>query len=272
MSDLPRDAHHDDAVDPLDVALAVVAVALATTDAVRRTVRRRLAPVERLVLQPWFLPERARPGTWLSAGLRSAATRGRARRERLGSRFDALVPVAVDAAMRRVRLTEVIRRHVDLDELVALVDLDAAAARLDVDAVVARADIDAVVARVDVDAVAARVDVQAVADRIDLDEAARRLDIEAVLDRLDLTETVLQRVDLAAVAGAVLTQVDVPAVVEGILDEIDLPEIIRESTGTMASDTVRGVRMQGVSADETVSRVVDRLLLRRGRPAPGGPG
>ena len=263
MSDLPRDAQHDDAVDPLDVALAVVAVALATTDAVRRAVRRRLAPVERLVLQPSFLPERARPGTWLSAGLRSAAARGRTRRERLGSRFDALVPVAVDAAMRRVRPTEVIRRHVDLDELVA---------RLAVDAVVARAARDAVAARVDVDAVAARVDVQAVADRIDLDEAARRLDIEAVLDRLDLTETVLQRVDLAAVASAVLTQVDVPTVVEGILDEIDLPEIIRESTGSMASDTVRGVRMQGVSADETVSRVVDRLLLRRGRPAPGGPG
>ena len=35
----------------------------------------------------------------------------------------------------------------------------------------------------------------------------------------------------------------------------------------MASDTVRGVRMQGINADEAVGRAVDRLLLRRGRRA-----
>jgi hypothetical protein len=40
----------------------------------------------------------------------------------------------------------------------------------------------------------------------------------------------------------------------------------------MASDTVRGVRMQGINADEAVGRAVDRLLLRRGRRATEAPG
>jgi hypothetical protein len=62
-----------------------------------------------------------------------------------------------------------------------------------------------------------------------------------------------------------------------VLAEIDLPEIIRESTGAMASDTVRGVRMQTISADDAVGRAVDRLRLRRARrvaaepPPPGVP-
>jgi hypothetical protein len=88
-----------------------------------------------------------------------------------------------------------------------------------------------------------------------------------VLDRIDLTSIVLQRVDLNAVVEAVLTQVDVSALVGEVLDEIDLPEIIRESTGAMASDTVRTVRMQGVNADEAVGRLV-RVLMRRNGPAP----
>jgi hypothetical protein len=39
----------------------------------------------------------------------------------------------------------------------------------------------------------------------------------------------------------------------------------------MASDTVRGARMQGIHADEAVSRAVDRILLRRNRRHPGAP-
>ena len=33
----------------------------------------------------------------------------------------------------------------------------------------------------------------------------------------------------------------------------------------MASETVRGVRMQGITADEAVGRAVDRFRLRRSR-------
>jgi hypothetical protein len=58
---------------------------------------------------------------------------------------------------------------------------------------------------------------------------------------------------------------------EEVIDAVDLPEIIRESTGSMASDTVRGARMQGIHADEAVGRAMDRILLRRSRRDPGGP-
>ena len=107
--------------------------------------------------------------------------------------------------------------------------------------------------------------------RVDLDETVSRLDIEAVLDRMDLTETVLKRVDLVKVVDAVLAQMDLIALANEIIDGVDLPEIIRDSTGSMASETVKGVRMQGIGADQAVGRAVDRLLLRHAR-ASGTPG
>ena len=168
----------------------------------------------------------------VEAGARPLVRIGRSWRMRVVREVDHVLPLLVDLALRR---------YVDLDGLVATVDLDAAAEHLDVEAVI---------------------------ERVDLDAVAARIDVEAILDRLDLTTTVLNRVDMKAVVDGVLQQVDLAGLVEGVLDEIDLPEIIRESTGTMASDTVRNVRMQGVNADEAVTRAVDRLLLRR-RPAPG---
>ena len=205
---LPDDAAT--ALTALDLVVGTLAVTAQATQATIRTLR--LAP-----LVAW--------------GARPFLDAGRTVRERVAREVDALLPVVVNAA---------VRRYVDLDGLVATVDLDAVAARLDVEAVI---------------------------ERVDLNEVAERIDVEAILDRLDLTDTVLTRVDLKLVIDQVLAQMDLPVLVEGVLDEIDLPEIIRDSTGTMASETVRGVRMQGVTADEAVSRVVDRLLLRR-RPEP----
>jgi hypothetical protein len=101
---------------------------------------------------------------------------------------------------------------------------------------------------VDVDGVARRLDVAAVVDRVDVDAVASRLDVEAVVRRLDLA-------GLAA----------------EVIDAVDLPELIRESTGSMASETVRGARMQGIAADDAVARAVDRLRVRgRGRSSPVG--
>jgi hypothetical protein len=168
----------------------------------------------------------------VAAGARPFLRTGRSWRLRVVREVDHVLPLLVDLA---------VRRYVDIDGIVATVDIDAVAERLDVEAVIANVDLDAIAARIDVD---------------------------AILDRLDLTATVLERVDMKVVVDGVLQQVDVAALVEEVLDDIDLPEIIRESTGTMASDTVRNARMQGVSADEAVTRVVDRLLMRR-RPAPG---
>jgi hypothetical protein len=187
-------------------------------------------------------------------------------------------------------IADVVRR-VDIDAVARRLDVDAVARRLDIEAVLDRIDLTAtvlyrvdlevlvreildqldersiglVVDRVDVDAVARRLDLDAVARRLDIDAVARRLDIEAVLDRIDLTGTVLRRVDLKTVVDTALTQVDLIGIAEQVIDGVDLPEIIRESTGSMASDTVRGVRMQGIEADQAVGRAMDRLLLRHAR-------
>ncbi|MFL6131989.1 MAG: hypothetical protein ACJ72A_04280, partial [Nocardioidaceae bacterium] len=58
---------------------------------------------------------------------------------------------------------------------------------------------------------------------------------------------------------------DLVALARDVIAQLDLPEIIRESTGSMASDTVRGARMQSISGDEALSRIIDRLSMRRWR-------
>jgi hypothetical protein len=72
-----------------------------------------------------------------------------------------------------------------------------------------------------------------------------------------------------AVAAEVMKRIDMAGLAEGVIAEVDLAEIIRQSTGSVASDTVRGVRMQGISGDQAVGRVVGRLRLRRRPTDPG---
>ena len=101
--------------------------------------------------------------------------------------------------------------------------------------------------------------------------------LDTVLDQVDLTQLVLERVDVNAVIAAadvdavvaradidaVLERIDLIALAETIIDGVDLPGIIRDSTGSIASEGIRGVRMQTIDADERVNRLVDRVLLRR---------
>lgn len=68
---------------------------------------------------------------------------------------------------------------------------------------------------------------------------------------------------LVAMLDDVLDRVDLAGIANRVIDEIDLPAIIRESSGAMASETVLGMRIRGIEADERVNRVVDRVLLRR---------
>ena len=119
---------------------------------------------------------------------------------------------------------------------------------IDVDAVVARVDLDAIIERIDIDAIAARIDLDAIAARLDLDAIVARVDIDAVLARVDL-----------------------PELTEQVIEEVDLGEIIRESSSTMASETVDALRVQGMRVDGLVSRVVDRILLREGARQTGPP-
>jgi hypothetical protein len=88
-----------------------------------------------------------------------------------------------------------------------------------------------------------------------------------VLRRADLTALVIRYVDL----DQVMSRIDVNAVarrvdLEALLAAVDLPEIIRESTGTLASDTVRRARIRGIAADDAVEQVRNRLLRRDVRP------
>jgi len=181
-----------------------------------------------------------------------------------------LVTSAVRAVDRLVDavVTDVVRR----------VDVDTVAQRLDIPALLDRLDLtDVVLSRVDLQRVVrevlTRLDEETLAEvlvLVDVDAVAARLDVDAVLDRVDMTALVLERVDMGAVVDAAVAKIDLVGLAEQVIDGVDLPELIRESTGSMASDTVRGVRMHGIEADQTVSRAMDRLFRSR-RPVPGTP-
>jgi hypothetical protein len=117
----------------------------------------------------------------------------------------------------------------------------------------------AVLDEVDLDGVVARVDLDRIVDRLDLDRIAERLDLDAIAARIDV-DAIAARIDV----DTVVARVDLPSLTEQIMDEIDIGEIIRESSGTMAAETVDALRVQGMRADRLLSRVVDRVLRRTG--------
>ena len=151
----------------LDVAVALASSALATAGTLERGATAVARPLAAVVLHPPMVAPRYQPGTWLvGVARRGGRRRDQAVRE-LSAWLDRVVPVVAMELLRRIDLTEAVRRYVDLDGLVAGVDVDAVAARLDIDAV------------------------------------AKRLDLDAVVNRLDLTSIVLERVDIDAVVDAV---------------------------------------------------------------------
>jgi hypothetical protein len=132
--------------------------------------------------------------------------------------------------------------------------------------IVDRLDIDAIVDRVDIERVLARVDLNEVAGRLDVDAVAARLDLERLIGRLDLAaiaQSVIDQLDLTAMAEGVLDQLDLTEIAERVINELELTELIRESTGTITVDAVDALRVGGMHADRLVTRVVDRLLMRR---------
>ena len=114
------------------------------------------------------------------------------------------------------------------------------------------------------DAIVARLNLtDLVVEQVDLNRL-----VNAALDSLDLTQLVIDRVDV----DAIVAQADIELVIDRIpiiplanyvIEEIDLPQIIRESTGGIATDAVNAVRVQGVGADQLVSRMADKVLFRR---------
>jgi hypothetical protein len=173
----------------------------------------------------------------------------RSRNEETATAFAyALMPELVSTMLDQLDLTELVRERVDLDRIVQDVDIDAIAARIDLDPILERVDVDAIAAALDVDEVVARVDLDRVVDRVDVQAVASRVDVEALVSRMDL--------------GAIASRV---------LDELDIPAIVRGSTGAMATETVDGIRLQGMNADRLVARLVNRTLRRSDPGAPPVP-
>jgi hypothetical protein len=178
---------------------------------------------------------------WAARGL---AEQRRAQAAAVGA-VRTLIVAVVTAVLDEINLDEVVAR-VDIDRIVDRIDLNQIAARIDLDAIVERIDVGAIVERVDVDAIAGRIDLDAIASRIDLDAIVARVDLDAMVGRIDL-------------AG----------LTEQVIDEVDLGEIIRESSSTMATETVDALRVQGMRVDGLVSRIVDRILFRQGERQTG---
>ena len=202
------------------------------------------------------------PARALGGPLATLARRGHEARSFVVAGADRVVNAVVILAIRRVL------DQLDLTALVReRVDLDAVAGDLDVDAVVAKADLDRVVARVDIDGIIARVDIDGIIDRVDIDRIIDRVDIDGIIDRVDL-ERIVDRLDVNAVASrvdldAIVARLDLIGLADYVVDGIDLPGIVRESSGMMASETLSGVRLQSLQADEAVSRAISRWIPGR---------
>jgi hypothetical protein len=217
----------------LRVALDTVDVTIGTVARLSRLTR-RAAGAARVAAPPARALLRVGRGVaWRLPGPGDAVrNEGRALRERgldgvrdaARARLDAIVPVVVAAVLGRVDLTDLVVYRVDLDRVVR---------ELDIDAVLDRVDL-----------------TDLVIHRVDLDRVVRELDVDAVVARADL-DAVIARVDLLALA-------------EFVVDGIDLPKVIRESTGSVASEGLRQVRLTSVEADRALAQLVDRMMFRRG--------
>jgi PAS domain-containing protein len=217
----------------VDVALGVLGASVGAGLAVVRATAQSPALRSAAGWRPPLVPARLQPAALLA----DLARRGALHRVWAGREVERLLdqwtPVVVEMLVSRLDLTGIVTRHVDIDDVVKAVDLDA---------VVARIDLDAIVQRIDLDAAISGVDLNAAVEGVDIDAIAGKLDIEAVIERIDVV-----------------------AMVEEVIAAIDLPAIIRDSTGSMASETVRSARMTGISADEAISRSIERYLFRRRR-------
>lgn len=133
---------------------------------------------------------------------------------------------------------------------------------------VADAATDRVLDTVDINRVLEHVDVNAVLERVDVDAVLDRVDVNAVLDRVDV-QRLLDRVDVQRIVGradaqAILDSVDL----EGAVRRSGVPDIVAETTSRMAGSTISLARQQINRIDLGLSRLVARLLGRRGSLRP----
>jgi hypothetical protein len=179
------------------------------------------------------------PGAGVAARTLSAVTR----------------PLVADGVRARRRTAAQAQRALEraVPAIVELIDVDAIVRRIDADVVVAAIDVDALLRRTDVNAVLRRVDLDAVLAEVNLDELIGRIDVDAIAARVDV--------------NAIVQRVDVDAVVE----QTELGTIVARSTSGFASEALDVARAQTVGVDTLVTRLVDRLLRRRGEGPLGPP-
>jgi hypothetical protein len=107
-----------------------------------------------------------------------------------------------------------------------------------------------------------------VIERIDIDRIIEQLDMDRIIERVDV-DRIAARLDV----DSVLARTDVVGLAREVIQELDVPEMIRESSGTLAAESIEVLRMQGMEADRLVARLIDGLLRRRnGRTGPPAKG
>jgi hypothetical protein len=117
---------------------------------------------------------------------------------------------------------------------------------------------DAVMEQLDTtDLVLEHVDIQRIAETVDINPLVDRLDMDRLTDRIDM-DALVARLDI----GALIGRLDIAAIAADVIDQLDIPDLIREVTADTTSESVRNVRLRGVGADRTITRVADRLLRR----------
>jgi hypothetical protein len=149
-----------------------------------------------------------------------------------------IIREVITALVDEVDLTELVRKHVDINAIATEIDVDTIAARIDIDAILNRVDLDAVI------------------ETVDLNRAVGGVDLDAIAAKIDV-EAVIARVDLIGLAN-------------DIIDGVDLQAIVRESTTTLTTGVLDDVRTQGARADDVVAGVFGRLLGRSVPPPRDG--
>lgn len=109
-----------------------------------------------------------------------------------------------------------------------------------------------------VNGVVRELDVNAIVGQVDIDDLLTRIDIDALLTRIDM-DALLERVDV----DGIIKRVDLQA----LMADIGLQDIVRQSTGVLASDSVKLVRVRTMNGDVLFGRFVDRVLHRSPRYA-----
>ncbi len=296
----------------VDAALGAAAMATSAAVSAIRYFARAAAPVSRIALHPPFVNERLHPARIMEAlAVRGHEARISTDGD-LNRIVAAVVPPVVDQVLSSLDLTALVLERVDIDTVVSAVDvvaivdrvdIDAIVDRVDIAAIVDRLDIDAIVRQVDIDAIVRQVDIDAIVDRIDIDAIAKRIDLDAIVERIDIdaivsrvdldaivdrvaidaiakridVDAIVERIDIDAIVSrvdldAIVDRVDIVGLAEEVVNGIDLPEIIRESTGSMASEVVRDARMQSIQADLAIARLVDHFIRRRRARRTDAPG